>query len=150
MSIVLVFFVPFKMIFAAVLSFATGSGGFWWPIYDRAVFVAVAFWKFPNNIPNSTSVDDAMTFLVMLNSTCSGPFSGVIYCISVLDFGPRENIHQLCFVPLVLCTMHPNKCGESFRFLCILILRLDVSRCILNLSYLFWGFNFWIGLYSAS
>ena len=50
----------------------------------------VAFWKFSNNLPNSTFMDDAMTFIIMLNSTCNGTFYGGISCIFVLDFGPRK------------------------------------------------------------
>ena len=38
-------------------------------------------------------------------------------------------------MPLVLiCRMHPSKCGESFRFFCILLLRLDVLRCNLEIE----------------
>ena len=65
-------------------------GGFWLTIYARAVLVAVAFWKFSNNPPNSASVADAITLLIMLYSTFTGPFSGSIDCIGVLDFGPRK------------------------------------------------------------
>ena len=50
----------------------------------------VAFWQFSNNPPNPASVADAMTFLIMLHSTCTGTFYGGIYCIGVLDFGPRK------------------------------------------------------------
>ena len=49
----------------------------------------VALWKFLNYPPNSASVDDSMTFLIMIHSTCTGPFSGGISCIGVLYFGPR-------------------------------------------------------------
>ena len=79
------------MLFAAVFSVATGIVGCWWPIYARAVIMEVALWDFSNNPPNSASMDDAITFLMIMNSTCTGPFSGGIYCISVLDFGPRKN-----------------------------------------------------------
>ena len=64
-------------------------GGFWLTIYARAVLVAVAFWKFSNNPPNSASVADAMTFIIVLHSTFTVPFSKGIYFIGVLDFGPR-------------------------------------------------------------
>ena len=86
------------MFFSAVMSVATGVGGFWWPIYARAVLVAVAFRQFSNNPPNSASVDDAITFLIMLHSTCTGPFWGGIDCIGVLDFGPRKK-----YPPSLLC-----------------------------------------------
>ena len=60
------------------------------PFLLRDVLVAVAFWHFSNNPPNSASVADAMTFLIMLHSTCIGAFWGIIDCIGVLDFGPRK------------------------------------------------------------
>ena len=72
------------MLFAAVLSVATGVGGCWWPISSRAVLMDVAFWQFSNNPPNSDYVADAVTFLIVLHSTCTGSFSECIYCIVVL------------------------------------------------------------------
>ena len=60
--------------------------------------MAVAFWQFSNNPPNSAFVDDSITFLVMLHSTCTGPFGEGIGCIGVLDFGPSKNIS-----PALLC-----------------------------------------------
>ena len=77
------------MLFATSLYVATGVGFCWWPISARAILMDVAFWQFSNNPPNSVSVDDATTFLIILNSTCTGPFLGDIDCIGVLDFGPR-------------------------------------------------------------
>ena len=74
------------MLFVAVFYVATVSGGCWWPISDRAVLVDVAFWQFSNNPPNSDYVDFDVTFLIMLHSTCTGPFYGGIYCIVVLGF----------------------------------------------------------------
>ena len=50
----------------------------------------VYFCHLSNNPPNSNSVADAITFLIMLHSTCTGKFYGGIYCIGVLDFGPRK------------------------------------------------------------
>ena len=47
----------------------------------------VNFWQFSNNPPNYDSVSDSMKFIIMLHSTCTGPFSGGIAFISVLDFG---------------------------------------------------------------
>ena len=91
----------------------------------------VSVWQFSNCPPNSDSVADAMTFLIMLHSTCTGPFSGGIACIRVFDFVPRKQTHLLCFVTLVMiCRMHPNICGESFHFFCILLLCLYVLRGI--------------------
>ena len=53
------------------------------------------------------------------------------------------NIHQLWFVTLVLkCRMHQNKYGESFRFLCILLLHLDVPHCNLKFDLLVLRFQF--------
>ena len=47
-------------------------------------------WKFSNSPPNSAPVADAMKFLMMLHSTCTGPFYWGIYVIGVLYFGPRK------------------------------------------------------------
>ena len=101
------------MLFSDVLSIATGVGGFWCTISASDVLMEVAFWQFSNNPPNYNSVDDAIAFLIIIHSTCNGPFSGVIACIVVFDLGPRKNIHRLCFMPLVLiCRMHLNICVE--------------------------------------
>ena len=80
------------MLFAAVLSVATGVGGYGWTISDRAVHVDIDFWKFSNNSPNSASVAEATTFLMILHSACNGPFPGEIAIIGVLlmYFGPRK------------------------------------------------------------
>ena len=52
----------------------------------------VAFWQFSRNPPNLDSVADAMAFLMILHSTCTGLFYGGIAVIGVLllDFGPRK------------------------------------------------------------
>ena len=63
------FGVSFTILFASVLSFATGVGGYEWPVSDREVRMDVTFWQFLNNPPNSAFVDDAITFLIMLHST---------------------------------------------------------------------------------
>ena len=60
------------MLFAAVLSVATDVGGCECPISARVVLMDVAFWKFSNNLPNYSSVVDAMKFIIMLHSTCTG------------------------------------------------------------------------------
>ena len=86
------FLVIFIVIFAAVLSIATGVGGCEWRIYDRAARMDVAFWYFSNNPPNSASVADSVTFLVILYYTCTSPFSRGIAVIGALDFGPRKKI----------------------------------------------------------
>ena len=88
------------MLFDAVLSIANGVGGCWWPIHVRAVLVAVYFWKFSNNPPNSASVADATTFLIMLHSAGNGPFSRGIDCISVLVFllGKISTSSALCLL----------------------------------------------------
>ena len=78
------------MLFSAILSIDTGVGGCWWTISARNVLVAVAFWKFSDNPPSSASVADAIKFLIILHSTCIGPFSWVVDCIGVLDFCPRK------------------------------------------------------------
>ena len=70
-----------------------------------------------------------MTFIVILNYTCTVPFSGVVAVIGVLDFGPRKNIHLPRCVTLVMrFRMYLNIHRESFRFLYILLLFLDVMR----------------------
>ena len=105
--------VPLTMLFAAVLSVVKGVGGCGWPISDREILMDVAFWQFSNNPPNSASVADVMIFLIMLGCTCTGTFYRYIYCIGVLDVGPRKNIRLLCFVPpILICRMNPNICGE--------------------------------------
>ena len=64
-------------------------GGCWWPIYSRAIIMAVTFWYFLNHPPHYTYVADAITFLIFLHSKCNGKFSGVIDFIGVFNFGPR-------------------------------------------------------------
>ena len=47
----------------------------------------VAFWQLSNNPPNYDSVADAMTFLIMMHSTCTGSFYGsllVLLCWSLV------------------------------------------------------------------
>ena len=73
-----------------VLSAVTGVGGCECPIYARDVCMDVAFWQFSNNNPNSASLEDAMKIFIMLHSTCTGSFSGVISCIGLLDLVPRK------------------------------------------------------------
>ena len=92
------FAVPLTILFAAVLSVATGVGGCYFPIFAKSVRMKVAFWKFSNRPPNYASVADAITFLVMLHSTCTGPLSVGISCIGVLDFVPRKK-----YPPALLC-----------------------------------------------
>ena len=56
MSISLIFFfaVPITILFAALFSVATLVCGCGWPIYDMAVHMNFAFWKFSNNNPDSS------------------------------------------------------------------------------------------------
>ena len=82
------FALPLMMLFVAVLSVANGVGGCRWPVSDRAICMDVAFRQFSSNPFNSYPMADAIKFLVMLYSTCIGPFYWGIACISVLDFGP--------------------------------------------------------------
>ena len=81
---------PLAILFADLLSVANGVVGCGRLISDTSVLVDVAFWKFSNNPPNSASVSDAMTFLIMLHYTYTGPFPRVIACIGVLGFFPRK------------------------------------------------------------
>ena len=123
------------MLFAAVLSIATGFGGCWCLISAKSIIMEVSFWQFSNKPPNYTSVADAITFLIMMHSTCTCPFSGGISYIGVLDFGPRKNILRLCYMPpVMICKMHPSKCGESFQFFCIQLFRLVVLQCNLEIE----------------
>ena len=93
---ILCFAVPLIMLFSAVLSVVTGVGGCCWPISARAVLIDVAFWKFPNSPPNYSYVVNAITFLILLNYKCTGPFSGGIVWTGVFYFGPRgENLPDL-------------------------------------------------------
>ena len=61
---------------SAVLYVVTGVGVFEWPISTRALLIYVTFWKLSNNPPNYASVADAMKLLIILYSTCTGPFYG--------------------------------------------------------------------------
>ena len=80
------FAIPLTMPFLVVLSIITAVGGCGWPIFDWGVLMDVAFWQFSNSPPNSASVADAITFIIMLHSTCTGKFYDGIVCIGVLDF----------------------------------------------------------------
>ena len=123
------------MLFASVFSVTTGVGGCEWPISDGAVCMDIVFWQFSNNPPNSASVLDTMTFLIMMNYTCNGPFYGGIAFISVLDFDPRKKYPStmLCASGSDIFKMHTNICGELFLFFCIMLLHLDVTRCNLKI-----------------
>ena len=88
------------VLFAVMLYVAIGVGGCGWNICDRKVLMYVNFWQFSKNPPNSASVTDTMTFLMILHSTCTGPFSRRIDIMGVLllDFGPRKQ-----YVPALMC-----------------------------------------------
>ena len=87
---ILYFDVPLMILFTVVFSVAASVGGFVWTIFARAIITDVTFWKFSNDPPNSASVPDAMTFIIMLHYTCTRPFTRDIACIGILDFGPRK------------------------------------------------------------
>ena len=72
------------------ISADTGVGGCEWSISARSVCMDVAFWKFSNNPPKYASFDDAMTFLMILYPTCTGPFPGGVSVIDVLYVGTRK------------------------------------------------------------
>ena len=94
----------------------------------------VAFCQFSNHPHHSSLEADAMTFLVILISTCTGQFSGGVSVIGVLYFGTREIIRLLFFLPLVLrFKIHLNIYGESSRFFYVLLLHLDITRCNLRI-----------------
>ena len=78
------------MLFVNVLLVASVVGGCELPIYARVVRMDVAFLHFSRNPPNSASVTDDMTLIMILTSTCTVQFSGGIAVIGMLDFGPRK------------------------------------------------------------
>ena len=80
------------MLIATMLSVTNGVGGSGWELYAKAICMDVEFWQFSNNLPDSDSVTDAMTFLTIIHSTCTGLFSGGIYDMGVLlmSFGSRK------------------------------------------------------------
>ena len=62
-------------------------------------------------------------------------FMGAFVVLVCWILVPGKNFLRLCFGPLVLiCGMHPSKCGESFCFFCIMLLCLDVLRCNLEIK----------------
>ena len=94
-----------------MLLVATGVGGCGWTISPMDICMNVAFWKFSKHPPNYASLDDAMKFLMILHSKCTGLFYRGIAVIGVLllDFERRKNIYLICCMPLVLiCRMHMN------------------------------------------
>ena len=121
------FAVPLTIMFAAALSVAIGVGGCGWAVYDRAVLIDIAFWKFSNNPPNYDSMYNAMAFLIMLHSTCTGPFSGCITCIGVLYFGPRKK-----YSPALLHVSRSDMQDASkymWRIILLLLYYVTASRC---------------------
>ena len=90
----------------------------------------VIFWQFSKNSPNFAYVADAMTFIIMLHSTCIGLFLGAFLVLVCWILVLLRNNHLLCIGPLLLrCRMHLNICGESFCFLCILLLTCSAKKC---------------------
>ena len=81
------FDVTLTMLFVAVFYVTTSVGGCGWTIF---VLMDIVFWKFSNHPPNCAYMSDDMEFLIMMYSTCTGPFYGGISCIGVLDFDPRK------------------------------------------------------------
>ena len=49
----------------------------------------ISLYNFSKSPPISASVDDSMVFIIILNSTCTGTFYGVVDVVGVLDFGTR-------------------------------------------------------------
>ena len=86
----------------------------------------VAFWQFSNHPPNNASVADAMIFIIMLNSTYTGPFPGPLLILMCWILFQGKNIHLLFFVPLVMiCRMHPN----MWRIIPPLLYSVTASGC---------------------
>ena len=86
------FAVTFTMVFAAVSSVSTGVGGCEWPISARALQMDVAFWQFSNNFPNSASIADAVTYFMIMHSTCTGQFYGFIFLLVCLICASGSNM----------------------------------------------------------
>ena len=63
------FSITLTMLLASVLYIATGVGGCEWHVSARAVLTDVNFWQFSNSTPNYSFMTDAMTLLMMLNTT---------------------------------------------------------------------------------
>ena len=80
---------PFTILFCDTMPVSTGVGGCEWLIFTRENFMDVFLWQFSKNSPISVSVADSIMSLMILYSMCTGPFSGGIDVISVLDFGSR-------------------------------------------------------------
>ena len=78
------------MLFVTLFSVSNIVGVREWPISIRAVCLDVAFWQFSNIPPNYSYVADPIKFLILLHSTYTVLFSGGLYCIGALDFGPRK------------------------------------------------------------
>ena len=72
------------------MSVAIGVAACGWIISDRAVIIDITFRQFSNSPPNSPSMADTMTFIIMMDSTCTDMFSVGITFIGVLDFGPSK------------------------------------------------------------
>ena len=88
----------------------------------------IAFWQFSNNPPNSDHMPDAMTFLIILHSTCTGPFSGYIACIGVFGFGYRK-----IYPPVLLRTYGSSMWDEfeyMWRIILILLYSVIASGCV--------------------
>ena len=120
----------------------------WVDHFCQGVTYECCLFEFSNDPTNSDSVADSITFLIILHSTCTGPFSWFIAIIDMLllDFWPSKNIHLFCSMPLVVrCGMHMNICVESSRFLCILSLCLDMMHCN-SINEWFYSSRFWTSI----
>ena len=112
----------------SVLVVATGVGSCGWTISTRAVIVDVALWQFSNSPPNSASVVDAMTFIIMLHYTCTGPFFGGIDCMGIFDFGPRTK-----YPPALLRAYGSDVWDASeymWRIIMLLMYSITASVCV--------------------
>ena len=58
--------------------------------FARDILMAVDFWQFSNNPPDSASVAYSITFLIILHCACTRLFLGIIDCICMLYFVPRK------------------------------------------------------------
>ena len=90
-----------------------------------------------------------MSFLIMLYSTCAGPFSRVISCIRVLDFGPRKKYPPALFRA---SGSDMRDASEYMRrivalLLYFLLLGLDGSLCNLKIKWYFLQFYISLCMY---
>ena len=111
-----------------VLYIFTDVGGCECHVSTRTVYMDVAFWYFSNYLSSSTLVVDAMTFLIILNSTGTRPFYGCISVIGLLYFCLSKK-----YPPSLMCAsvydMY-NIYEYIWRIITLLLYSVTVSGCV--------------------